>query len=1080
MVGGHPQGVNNGGACRCRTGDRVGSGIVPFGPVDPEFDLVAIERRVLARWDAEDIETRARHLRDGAEPWTFYEGPPTANGRPGLHHVWARAFKDLYPRFRTMQGFSVPRKGGWDCHGLPVELAIEKELGLATKADIEAYGIAEFNERCRQSVQRFVADWTELTRRAGVWIDTADAYWTLDNSYIESVWWLLRQMWDQNLLYEGHRVSPYCARCGTALSSHELGQPDVYRDVTDPSVFVRFPLVDPPTDLQDADLLVWTTTPWTLVSNVAAAVGPDISYVRVTADAFGATGRDLIVAAELVPEGYTGAPMGSWTGRQLENLAYQRPWDVLAVDDPEAAAVAWRIVTDDFVTTTDGSGIVHLAPAFGEDDARIGRERGLPVLNPVGPDGAFDDTVPNWQGSFVKDADPIIVAELEDRGLLVRQLAYEHSYPHCWRCSTPLIYWAKTSWFVRTSERRDQLVALNEEITWQPPFIKHGRFGRWLETNVDWALSRDRFWGTPLPIWRCGDCGSDTCVGSVAELSALSGTDVSNLDLHRPAIDGVVIRCASCGGDAHRLSPVLDAWFDSGAMPSAQHHFPFAPGDGTIPRAFPADFICEAIDQTRGWFYSLLAANALVFDQAPYRNVVCLALVVDEHGQKMSKSRGNVIDPFDIFDTHGADALRWYFFSQGQPWTTRRVYDEGIRESTRQTLLTLWNVHSFFTTYADLDGFTPDGRPPTPTHVLDRWVLSELDRAVEGVTDGLAQFDALAAAGALARFVDDLSNWYVRRSRPRFWKSSDPEAHRTLHHCLVTTARLLAPFCPFLADDIHTTLTAGITGAPASVHLGDWPAPGGWADEHLAAQMAAARRLVGLGRSARTDAKVKVRQPLARALVLHGGDPLAADVADEVRSELNVRALEEIDTLSGLMGWQVVPNFRVLGPRLGARVNEVKAALAVADGSAIKAALDADGEVEVAGVTLAASEVEVRAERHEAFALAEDGGWAVALDLELDDDLRDEGHARETVRTVNDLRKSSGFAIADRIGVVIAAPAPLAAALDRHRTWIAAEVLATTLEVADTTTAPGQDPPAGAVMVDIDGTPVAVRLTPAG
>ncbi len=1054
---------------------------MPFGPVDPEFDLVAIERRVLDRWDDEDTEARARHLRDGDEPWIFYEGPPTANGRPGLHHVWARAFKDLYPRFRTMQGYSVPRKGGWDCHGLPVELAIEKELGLETKAEIEAYGIAEFNERCRESVQRYVADWTELTRRAGVWIDTADAYWTLDNSYIESVWWLLKQMWDQGLLYEGHRVSPYCARCGTALSSHELGQPDVYRDITDPSVYVRFPLVDPPPELEGADLLVWTTTPWTLVSNVAAAVGPDIAYTRVPASVFGAEGNDLLVATDLVPEDGAGFAAGSWSGADLAGLAYQRPWEELGVEDPEAAARAWRVVADAFVTTTDGTGIVHLAPAFGEDDARIGRDAGLPVLNPVGPDGAFDATVPAWQGTFVKDADPVIVAELEDRGLLVREQAYDHSYPHCWRCSTPLIYWAKTSWFVRTSERRDQLVSLNEEISWQPPFIKHGRFGRWLETNVDWALSRDRFWGTPLPIWRCEDCGTDTCVGSVAELGELSGTDVAGIDLHRPAIDAVVVRCGSCGGDARRLAPVLDAWFDSGAMPSAQHHFPFAPGDGPLPRSFPADFICEAIDQTRGWFYSLLATNALVFDATPYRNVVCLALVVDEHGQKMSKSRGNVIDPFDIFDTHGADALRWYFFSQGQPWTTRRVYDEGIRESTRQTLLTLWNVHSFFATYADLDGFVPDGSTPAPTHVLDRWILSELDRAVTAVTDGLESFDALAAAGALAHFVDDLSNWYVRRSRPRFWKSSDPEAHRTLHHCLVVTARLLAPFCPFLADEIHTTLTAAVVGAPGaavpptSVHLTDWPTPGGWADDTLATQMAAARRLVGLGRAARTEAKAKVRQPLARALVLHSGDPLSVEVADEVRSELNVRALEEIDTLSGLMGWQVVPNFRVLGPRLGAQVNEVKAALAAADGSAIKAALDTDGQVEVAGVVLDASEVEVRAERHEAFALAEDGGWAVALDLELDDDLRDEGLARETVRTLNDLRKASGFAIADRVAVVLTAPGPVAAALERHAAWIAAEVLATSFEVLHDAEAPS-----GATEVDLDGHTVAVRLTRVG
>ena len=1040
---------------------------MPFGPVETDFNLVAIERRVRERWESHGVEAAARNLRNGGPPWIFYEGPPTANGRPGLHHVWARAFKDLYPRFRTMQGYSVPRKGGWDCHGLPVELAIEKELGLHSKHDIERYGIAEFNQRCRESVQRYVNDWTELTHRAGVWIDTEDAYWTLDNDYIESVWWLLRQLWDKGLLYEGYRVSPYCARCGTALSSHELGQPDVYRDVTDPSVFVRFPLTDSGAATDGADLLVWTTTPWTLVSNVAAAVGPDITYVRVPASAFGTSGRDLIVAEDLAPEDADLSSAPRWTGGELVGLAYQRPWDTLNVD-AEAADRAWRVVADGFVTTTDGSGIVHLAPAFGEDDARIGREHRLPVLNPVAPDGTFDDSVPGWQGTFVKDADPVIIAELDERQLLVRHQPWEHSYPHCWRCSTPLIYWAKTSWFVRTSEQRQVMVDENESVNWQPPFIKHGRFGRWLETNVDWALSRDRYWGTPLPIWRCGDCGKDTCVGSVAELSALAGRDLADLDLHRPHIDDVELACPDCGGAAHRLAPVLDAWFDSGAMPSAQCHYPFD-GEEALQRAFPADFICEAIDQTRGWFYSLLAVNALVFDQSPYRNVVCLALVVDEHGQKMSKSRGNVIDPFDIFDTHGADALRWYFFSQGQPWTTRRVFDEGIRETTRQTLLTLWNVFSFFSTYADLDGFEPDGGRPQPAHVLDRWVLSELDRATLEVTAALESFDALAASTALGHFIDDLSNWYVRRSRPRFWKSSDPAAHQTLHHCLVTVAQLLAPFCPFLAEEIFTTLVSHEGESAPSVHLSDWPQAGGWLDESLAAQMAAARRLVSLGRSARTEAKVKVRQPLARALMLHDGPQLDDAVADEIRSELNVRLLEEIDTLSGLMGWQVLPNFRILGPRLGSSVNEVKAALASADGSAIKAALDAHGSVEIAGVTLDASEVEVRAERHEAFALAEESGWAVALDLEIDDDLRAEGVAREVVRSLNDLRKSSGFEIADRVHVELAADGAILAAITTHLDWIAGEVLAASFEATS-------EIPADASTIDIDGGVVNVSL----
>ncbi len=947
---------------------------MPFGPVDPSFDLVSLEEQVLARWREHDVIAESRRQRADAEPWIFYEGPPTANGRPGLHHVWARVFKDLYPRFQTMRGHQVPRKGGWDCHGLPVELEVEKELGLHSKHEIEAYGVAEFNQHCRDSVHRYVEDWSALTHRSGTWIDTADAYWTLSNDYVESVWWLLSQLWEKGLLYEGHKVSPYCARCGTALSSHELGQPDVYRDVIDPSVYVRFPLEDHGSGTDGADLLVWTTTPWTLISNVAAAVGPDIVYARVPAEAMGATGRDLIVAVPRLPEGVE--PLATWKGHELSGLHYRRPFTFL---DAPAGSDAWRVVVADYVSTDDGTGIVHQAPAFGEEDSAIARAEGLPVLNPVDADGAFDHRIPPWQGLFVKDADEGIIEDLAARGLLVREQPYEHSYPHCWRCGTPLIYWAKTSWFVRTSTKRDELMAENETVNWQPDHIKHGRFGKWLEGNVDWALSRDRYWGTPLPIWRCSECGDERCVGSVAQLSELAGRDLSELDLHRPYVDEITLPCGSCSGTARRVGPVLDAWFDSGSMPSAQFHYPFENAEA-FHRAYPADFICEAIDQTRGWFYSLLAVNSLVFDRAPYRNVVCLNLIVDENGQKMSKSKGNIIQPWDIFSTQGADALRWYFFSAGQPWTPRRVYPEGIRESTRQTLLTLWNVFSFFATYADLDGWTPTASAPATSHLLDRWILGELDDTITSVTEALDDFDALAGSSRLAGFIDDLSNWYVRRSRPRFWKSSDPAAHATLYECLVKVSQLLAPFCPFLADAIYTPLTG-----ETSVHLSDWPAPLGRADAALAEQVAASRRLVALGRAARTEAKVKVRQPLGRALLLHPGVELDPAIEEEIRSELNVKHLERIDTLSGLMTWTVIPNFRALGPRLGPRVNEVKAALAAADGSELQRRLEADGFVEVAGERLEADDVEVRADRHQDFALAEAEGWAVALDLDIDD-----------------------------------------------------------------------------------------------
>ena len=1039
---------------------------MPFGPVESQADFVALEHRVLERWRQADLLEQVKASRKGASPWVFYEGPPTANARPGLHHVWPRAFKDLWMRFQTMRGHDVPRKGGWDCHGLPVEIEVEKELGLRSKNEVEAFGVEEFNRRCRESVRRYVDDFVALTERSAVWIDTRDTYWTLSNDYIESVWWLIRQLYDKGLLYEGHRVVPYCPRCGTALSSHELGQPGAYRDVTDPSIYVRFPVAD-----RDVDLLVWTTTPWTLVSNAAAAVGPDIEYVRVRS---GDGSRDLVMAAALAPEG--AEVVERWQGRDLVGWRYQRPVDLLPIDER-----GQRVVPGTFVSTEEGSGIVHLAPAFGADDMEVGKAEDLPVLNPVGADGAFDATVPPWQGMQVKAADPSIIEDLASRGLLVREEPYVHAYPHCWRCGTPLIYWAKNSWFVRTSERKEDLLRENETINWHPEHIKHGRFGDWLQNNVDWALSRDRFWGTPLPIWRC-PAGHDTCIGSVVELSEQAGRDLSELDLHRPYVDGVELACPAegCGERARRLAPVLDAWFDSGSMPSAQHHHPF--GDpAEFERLFPADFICEAIDQTRGWFYSLLAVNTLVFDSTPYRNVVCLALVVDEFGQKMSKSKGNVIDPWTIFESFGSDALRWYFFSAGSPWTSRRVYEDGIREATRKTLLTLWNVFAFFATYADIDGWEPDpdGALPQAQHVLDRWVLSALDAAVIEVTERLDGFDALGATATVASFVDDLSNWYVRRSRHRFWgtggdqgvpgpAAADPVALATLHRCLVVAAQLLAPFCPFLADELYTRLVRGTT----SVHLSDWPEPTADLDGALAAEMATCRRLVALGRAARTDAGMRLRQPLRRALLLHPGAELSEDVRREVASELNVKALEDVASLEDLMSWTVVPNFRALGPRLGPKVNAVKHALAGADGAAIRRQLESEGFVEAGGERLGPGDVEIRAGGHEEFALAQDGGWAVALDLELDDDLRNEGVAREVVREINDLRKRLDLALTDRIALRIAAGPRVAAALEVHAEWVAGEVLATSLEVV----APdaGGD---GALEIEVDGEPAQVELT---
>ncbi len=1060
-----------------------------FDPVG-SLDLVDLEARVLAEWADDDVFGQSLRNRHGHPEWVFYEGPPTANGRPGTHHVWARLFKDLYPRFHTMRGKLVVRKGGWDCHGLPVEVQVEKELGFSVKHEIEDYGIERFNAKCRSSVQRYVEDWQSLTSRIGMWLDTAGAYWTLSNEYIESVWWLFRQMWDRGAIYEGNKVVPYCGRCGTALSSHELGQPGAYRDITEPSVYVRFPLVD-----RDDDLLVWTTTPWTLPSNVGAAVGPRIDYVRVRVPE---GGREVVMARDRVAAvfGDDATVTGDVAPADLVGVRYEPPFRLVPVEGD-----AFRVVADDFVTIEDGSGIVHLAPAFGEIDREIGEREGLPLVNPVNDAARFTDVVgAPYAGKTVKDADAALVDALGAAGKLVRVVDYTHSYPHCWRCDTPLIYWAKPTWFAATSDVRDALLRENETINWHPEHIKHGRFGDWLANNVDWALSRDRYWGTPIPVWRCGDCGHDTCVGSVAELSELSDRDLGGMDLHRPYVDDVTIRCPACErGTATRIAPVLDAWFDSGSMPSAQFHYPFENTD-TFDTRFPADFICEAIDQTRGWFYSLLAVNTLVFDRTPYRNVVCLAHIVDQDGGKMSKSRGNVIDPWLVLRTRGAEALRWYMFSSGSPWTPKRVHEDGIDEATRQFLLRLWNTYAFFVTYANLDGWSPDAlsgaeegevrEPGIPAststtdkrrvrdqkHVLDRWIRSRLHRTVGDVTDALESFDSLTGAQALAELVDDLSNWFVRRSRPRFWKSSDPAAHATLHECLTTIAQLLAPYCPFVTDAMYRNLVREGT----SVHVTDWPeADASAIDDALEAEMAIARQLASLGRAARSDAKIGVRQPLPRAIARLGtGESLRDEVVHEVADELNVKRFEIVATLEGLLAYHVVPNFRALGPRLGKQAPRVKELLAGIDGAEVQHAFDTDGtyslDVDGQRVELEPSDVEIRAEQHEELALAQDGRYAVALDLTLDDDLRAEGKAREFSRVLNELRKAKGFEISDRVTIRYHAGDDLVQVIERHRDWIAGEALATSL------VAFSDAPPDDVERAVVGQEPVAVELLRAG
>lgn len=962
-------------------------------------------------------------------------------------------------RFRTMQGYQVPRKGGWDCHGLPVEIEVEKELGLTSKGEIEAYGVEQFNERCRQSVQRYVDDWIALSRRAAIWIDMDSAYWTMSNEYIESVWWILSDLAKKGLMHEGHRVVPYCGRCGTALSSHELGQPEVYRDVEEAAVKVRLPILAEDGPLAGADLVVWTTTPWTLISNVAVAVNPELTYVRVPPAVVGyPEGRDIVIAESTMPEDARDTVLVRISGGDLAGLPYRRPFDLLTPQ--RGSENAWRVYPASFVDADEGTGLVHIAPAFGETDAELGREHGLPLLNPVDSTGSFGPDVPQWKGMFVKDADQGIIDALRRAGVLLEVHQHSHNYPHCWRCQTPLIYWAKESWFLRTSQRRDTLISENQRIQWHPESIKEGRFGNWLANNVDWALSRDRYWGTPLPVWRCAECHTDTWISSVEELRTLSGSELICLDLHRPAIDRVHITCPSCSGEAKRLAPVLDAWFDSGSMPAAQFHYPFENKE-EFEKSYPADFICEGIDQTRGWFYSLLAVNGLEFDETPYRNVVCLALIVDEHGRKMSKSRGNALDAHHIFGTLGADALRWFFFSQGQPWNPRRISEDAIRSSSAETLGTLWNVFSFYRTYADLEGWKP-GREVhrQGRNVLDRWVLSELDDTVASVTAALERFDSYDAARRLMSFVDDLSNWYLRRSRSRYWKGRDDDAFAVLYECLVTTATLFAPFCPMLADELYVTVTGN-----DSVHLADWPKPQGRHDADLAQAMHEGRRLVALGRAARAEASVKTRQPLRRALLIHPGPAISDDVLAEIATELNVKTTERIETVSTLTDWRCVPNFRVLGPRVGARIPELKQALAAADGSELKATMDKTGSVDIAGIRLEPHDVEFRPVRREGYASAVEGEVAVALDLELSTDLIAEGKARELIRALNDLRKSLDFNITDRVAVDLEVSEQTRSELEPHLPWIAEEVLAERLSFG-----------AGEHEVDLNGDTAKVAL----
>ena len=1039
-----------------------------FQPLPAQVDLPALEREILARWQDAGIFERSLKQTEGGPAWIFYEGPPTANGMPGVHHVEARTFKDLFPRFKTMQGFHVPRKGGWDCHGLPVEVAVEKELGFTGKRDIEAYGVAQFNARCRESVLRYVDAWLEMSRRMGYWADTSRAYRTMDPSYIESVWWSLKVVFDAGLLVRDFRISPYCPRCGTPLSDAELGQPDVYRSVTDPAVTVRFPLrtlpAGAPPELTGADLLVWTTTPWTLVANTAVAVHPEATYVvaRRSAD-----GDRVVVADDLVGPvlGDGWQVIARFSGEALVGAGYHRPFGLIKIPD------AHIVVPGSFVTTEDGTGLVHLAPAFGADDMETSRAHGLPVVNPVRPDGRFEDDVPLVGGMFFKDADQRLTEDLDDRGLLFRLDRHEHSYPHCWRCGTLLLYYALPSWFIKTTAVKDKLLEQNERTNWYPATVKEGRYGEWLRNNVDWALSRTRYWGTPLPLWVCPE-SHVTCVGSLAELSERAGHDLTELDPHRPFVDAVTFPCPQCGERARRVPEVIDVWYDSGAMPFAQHGAPLR-HQAEFEAAYPAQFICEALDQTRGWFYSLMAVGTLVFGRSSYENVVCVGLLVDESGRKMSKHLGNVLEPIPLMEAHGADALRWFFAASGSPWGARRVGPDVLGEIVRKVLLTYWNTVSFLVLYANAGGWTAADLVSAPAvaerPLIDRWMLSELHAVVRDVTESLEAFDTAAAGRRLAAGIDDLSNWYVRRSRRRFWDGplsrDGAAAFATLHECVTVLTLLMAPITPFLTDYVWGVLRSS-DDAPESVHLAPWPAADpALIDPVLSAQMALTRRLVELGRSARSGASVRTRQPLSRALIgAPGFAALPPELARQIAAELNVGSLDVLGGDPGeLVDYEVKPNFRVLGRRFGARTPAVAAAITATTGADIAAAVLAGATiaVPVAGepdVPIGPDDVIVTQTPRAGWAVATEAGETVAIDTAVTPELRREGLAREVIRLIQDARKNDGLDVTDRIALRWSARDPdLAAALTEHAGLIAREVLAVGFQPG--TEAPAPDVP---------------------
>jgi isoleucyl-tRNA synthetase len=1043
--------------------------------VSSKLDVVVMEERLVRFWKENDIFHKSNRQREGGQEYVFYEGPPTANGKPGVHHILARAFKDIFPRYKTMKGYHVSRRGGWDTHGLPVEIEVEKKLGFKGKQQIEAYGVAEFNRLCRESAFAYIQDWEKLTDRIAYWVDLEKAYVTFTTEYVESVWWILKQFWEKDILYQGFKVVPYCPRCGTPLSDHEVALG--YEETQDPSVFVRMPLVDEP----GTSLLVWTTTPWTLPGNVAVAANPDVDYVKIErALPEGGIERLILAKAllEKVFQSETVQIVEEFKGKSLKGKRYKPLFTFIPPDKP-----AHFVVLKSFVTTEDGTGLVHLAPAFGADDMQAAIDDDLPIIMSVAPDGTFIPEVRQWSGQFVKDADPLITHDLDVRGLLFRSELYTHTYPFCWRCGTPLLYYARPTWYIRTSQFKDRLVALNDKINWYPEHIKKGRFGNWLENNVDWALGRERYWGTPLPIWECENCHHQECVGSITELAKLSGKDLSGLDPHRPYVDEVYGRCPECGGTMKRVPELIDVWFDSGSMPYAQWHYPFENKE-FFEKQFPADYICEAVDQTRGWFYSLHAISTLLFDTECYKNVICLGLILDGEGYKMSKTRGNVVNPWDVLNVHGADAMRWYLYTASPPGQERRFSSDLVSEVVRNFTLTLWNTYAFFTTYAALDHWKPQPDVEIKYSALDRWLLSSLNALVRDISNALEHYDVLGATRPIETFVDNLSNWYLRRSRRRFWKTESDEdkysAYATLYEALVTLSKLLAPTMPFISDELYQNLVRSVDAqAPESVHLADWPAcKPEWIDEKLNREMSLAMKLVSLGHAARNKANRKVRQPLAEAAFSVGNTEERAVIdqyADLLTAELNVKKVRTLSASSEAVSYSLNPLPKQLGQKYGRQFPQISKALKELNPEeAARQLLKGDSlllSIDGQEFKILPEEVEVRLTAKEGFSVAAEGAYLAALVTDLSPELIQEGLARELVRRVQDLRKQADLDIADRIRLYYQASAGMETAIKAYREYIMGETLAVEM-------VPDAVPVGAATCKDaVDGEDIVIGLT---